>query len=416
MSLIIPEIISLHVEESADLFERRRAFLKASRVRLKDIQRAFDDRIAAHLDAIAIAGEEAWPFCIAALEEPSVGAVCTAAVRALDENRLDRLDKLFALIGAIQEARTGLTCALGWVERTRLQGVGSLLLNSKDSLKRAIGIAACSMHRVNPGLASGAWLTDSDPAVRARALRLAGEVGCTEAAPACLAALKDSNPDCRFWAAWSAVLLGNDGDPLEIVTEASLGGGRHRRRAMQIALQSRSLGSAHELLQQLAERRDQPRVLVEGSGIAGDPKYVPWLIKRMADAKTSRLAGESFALITGIDLQRMRLDGPALADEGGPNDDPEDPDVSMDPDDDLPWPDQQKVERWWSDNGGRFREGVRYFMGAPVTREHCGEVLRNGYQRQRILAANHLTLLNPGTPLFNTGAPACRQQRLLAAP
>jgi hypothetical protein len=44
----------------------------------------------------------------------------------------------------------------------------------------------------------------------------------------------------------------------------------------------------------------------------------------------------------------------------------------------------------------------------------CIDVLKNGYQRQRILAAHYLCLLDPGTPLFNTSAPAWRQQRLLA--
>jgi hypothetical protein len=59
--------------------------------------------------------------------------------------------------------------------------------------------------------------------------------------------------------------------------------------------------------------------------------------------------------------------------------------------------------------------GWGYFMGQPVTKEHCIQVLKTGYQRQRILAAQYLCLLEPGTPLFNTAAPAWRQQRLLAA-
>jgi hypothetical protein len=53
-------------------------------------------------------------------------------------------------------------------------------------------------------------------------------------------------------------------------------------------------------------------------------------------------------------------------------------------------------------------------MGQPVTKEHCIHVLKTGYQRQRILAAQYLCLLERGTPLFNTSAPAWRQQRLLA--
>ena len=62
----------------------------------------------------------------------------------------------------------------------------------------------------------------------------------------------------------------------------------------------------------------------------------------------------------------------------------------------------------------RFQKGTRYFMGQPVTKEHSINVLKTGYQRQRILAAHYLCLLEPGTPLFNTSAPAWRQQRLLA--
>jgi len=65
----------------------------------------------------------------------------------------------------------------------------------------------------------------------------------------------------------------------------------------------------------------------------------------------------------------------------------------------------QGIEKWWAANGGRFQPGTRYFIGAPVTREHCIGVLKNGYQRQRILAAHYLCLLEPGTPLFNTSAP-----------
>jgi hypothetical protein len=57
--------------------------------------------------------------------------------------------------------------------------------------------------------------------------------------------------------------------------------------------------------------------------------------------------------------------------------------------------------------------GRRYFMGALVTREHCIDVLKHGRQRQRSLAAHYLCLLEAGTPLFNTAAPAWRQERWL---
>jgi len=135
----------------------------------------------------------------------------------------------------------------------------------------------------------------------------------------------------------------------------------------------------------------------------------------MTNEKTARLGGESFTLITGADLDGEQLERkPPKEFESGPNDDPDDPNVEMDEDDGLPWPDAAKIERWWAANGGRFQKGMRHFMGAPVTRERCMDVLKKGCQRQRIMAAQYLCLLEPGTLLFNTSAPAWRQQRLLA--
>src|SRR5262249_7833814 len=153
------------------------------------------------------------------------------------------------------------------------------------------------------------------------------------------------------------------------------------------------------------------RVLLQGAGVAGDPHYVPWLIKQMEDLKLTRLAGESFSFITGLDLAYLDLERkPPEGVEFGPNDDPNDDNVDMDPDDGLPWPDPVKIQKWWDTNKHRFQAGVRYFMGEPVTVENCKRVLRVGYQRQRIAAALYLSLLQPGTPLFPTSAPAWRQQ------
>ena len=280
MNLVIPEVVGLHSAETASLFETRGSILDAPHVRLKDLQRGFDDRIAAHFDGLAIAGEHAWQSCETALEQPSVGAVFTAAVRTM-EGREDRLEKLFALIGAIPETRAGLISALGWVERDRLQGIGTALLRSQDPLKRAVGLAACSMHRVDPGLVSGKWLVDVDAPVRARALRLVGEVGCDQAVPACGAALSDSNPECKFWAAWSSVLLGNRGVALDILTKVGLEAGSLRHRAFRLALQAISPAKGHRLLQELARATVDRRWLIEGSGVSGDPVYLPWLLKEM---------------------------------------------------------------------------------------------------------------------------------------
>jgi uncharacterized protein (TIGR02270 family) len=150
------------------------------------------------------------------------------------------------------------------------------------------------------------------------------------------------------------------------------------------------------------------------AGIAGQPEYVPWLLKKMTDVQHARIAGESFSLITGFDLfapgfsRTQPQDYETLSEE-----DPGEEGMTLDRDDDLPWPDSAALQSWWSSGKSRFTERTRYFLGEPISSNGCGRVLREGYQRQRTLAAIHLSLLNPSTALFNTAAPAWRQQRLL---
>jgi uncharacterized protein (TIGR02270 family) len=271
------------------------------------------------------------------------------------------------------------------------------------------------MHRVDPGAPLSVAIADPDAQLRARALRAAGELGRRDLLAACMDALLDEDAGCRFWAAYSAVWLGNRTAAVESLTTITLQEELHRVAALRLLLKVISLLQANELLKMLARNPDDIRLLIQGAGIAGDPYYVPWLIRQMEDLKLARLAGESFSFITGLDLAYLDLERkPPEGMEFGPNDDPEDDNVAMDEDDSLPCPDPVKIQIWWEANKNSFTDGQRYFMGASVTREHCIHVLKEGFQRQRRAAALYLYLLEPGTKLFPTSAPAWRQQRWLA--
>jgi uncharacterized protein (TIGR02270 family) len=410
---IVADVVRQHANEGADLYASRSRLARAPHGSLFDLRR-MDGRLAAHLDGLSVAAEEGWRFCEALLEDRSPGATFVAAVRAIEAKQQQWLDRCFALARAAPETRDGLISAFGWLERSCLQGIVVGLLRSADPFSRMVGVAACGMHRVDPGLATGGWLQDADPVVRARALRAAGETGCAKVLAACTAALAADDPGCRFWAAWSATLLGDRGLALNALARAGLALGPHQSRGFDLALQAIGPEAAHATLQQLAADPAQIRWLIRGSGVAGDPTYVPWLIGQMTKDEMARLAGEAFALITGADLETLQLDRPRPADvQSGPNENPDDENVEMDPDEGLPWPDPERVRQWWGGNASRFPGGTRSFVGAPVTRSHCLEVLKNGYQRQRTLAARYLCLLEPGTPLFNTSAPSWRQQKLL---
>ena len=402
-----------HVEESAVLRNIRSSLIEAPHVKLHHLRR-FDDRLAAHLDGISVARDDGWTLCLAALQNPGTAELFVATVRAVEERRLDGLQQLLAVSEAMHET-DGPVSAFGWLEPASLQGIVKGLLVASEPFRRLIGVAACAVHRIDFRVSKAHHSRDVAPAVRARALRSAGELGLTEQAVDCTSAISDEDPDCSFWAAWSSVVLGNRNRGLDALTRVGETAGVHEARAFRLAFQAMSLDAAHKVLQQLGGAPGSVPRLIRGSGLSGNPTYVPWRMSHMSNDKTARLAGEAFSLITGTDLALLDLErNPPENFEPGPTDDPNDPNVEMDPDEGLPWPDAELIRQWWDANRRRFTEGVRYFMGAPVTREHCISVLKSGFQRQRILAAHYLCLLEPGTALFNTSAPAWRQQRQLA--
>jgi len=409
----VPVIVAQHVEELALLWSTRRLLARSGHLSLTQLAR-FDARIAAHQDGCVVAGDAGIARLVEDLQDANAARLFSVGLVALETKRRAVWDRCLMVAEAIPEAVAGLTSALGWVQAPLLAGIGRELLGSAEAFRRSIGLAACRVHGVEPGQVLSA-LTDSDTRARAEALRTAGVLGQLKLASPSLDALSSEDLLVRFWAAWSAVLLGNRGIAVDALTETALAPSHQRTRAFRLVFQAMPIGAAHRALQSLARDTKDTQWLIQGSGIVGDPAYVPWLIGHMSNDQTARLSGEAFSLVTGTDLALLDLERKPPANfESGPNDDPDDPNVDMDPDDGLPWPDPDRIKDWWSKNSGRFKPGTRYFMGAPVTREHCIEVLKNGYQRQRILAAHYLCLLNPGTPLFNTNAPAWRQQRLLA--
>src|SRR5437868_1211049 len=89
----IPVVVQQHAEESAMLRHVRSALVRAPHVRLLHMRR-LDDRIAAHLDGLAVAGPYGTKLCTAALERPGAGEVFAVAVRAIDERDDAALDRL----------------------------------------------------------------------------------------------------------------------------------------------------------------------------------------------------------------------------------------------------------------------------------------------------------------------------------
>jgi len=411
----IPSVLRQYADDAAALYAVRTTLITSAHAKLKEIT-SLDSRIVAHIDGLSLAGEHAWPFLDAALASPTSGAVFVATVVALDGNRSGRLNRMYTLAEAVPDARQGLVAAFGWVDGEKLRGTVSALLSSTNPFLRALGLEACALHRVDASKAREAALESPILELRNSALRMTAELGSIGSMRICIALLTSDDKSTKFWAARAAVLLGDRGVGLEALRSIGKTPGQFQRCALCLTLQALQQEHTQLLLRDLSKIPQDLRLLVEGCGLSGDPHYVPWLIEQMRNPEMSRLAGEAFTLISGLDLTHVNLDRePTEGAESGPNDDPSDPNVAMDEDSGLPWPDPQRISDWWQANSGRFDVGTRHFLGDPVMRENCLQVLREGYQRQRVLAAHYLCLLEPGTTLFESRAPGFRQRRLLAA-
>jgi uncharacterized protein (TIGR02270 family) len=412
MTAVIEDLVSQYAEQAAFLWTQRARAVRSAAFTLTTLAE-LDERLAAYVEGLHVSGAAGWRHASLALRErPGPGEAFIAAVLALETCDTAGLESVITTVDAVPAALPGVASALGWVAPSALRGVVAGLLGASSTARVLAGLAACTQHRVSPNGALGGLLEHRDAVVRARALQATGRLGVVAWKDACVAHLDDKDDACRLWSAWSAVLLGDRGIGLDALTreaEARPGG-----TAFDLLLQTLSPTAAHAWMRTLSSRGTSPRVLLRGSGRVGDVAYVPWLLDRLADPALARLAGEAFTLVTGADLDAPPLRGPRPADTpSGPTDDPDDSDVTIDPEADLPWPDAGAVTAWWREHRAGFAPGVRRMLGQPVTPEQARVVLTNGRQSQRALAARALALLVPGQPLFDIAAPAHRQADLL---
>lgn len=410
--MILTEIVSQHVEEAAFLWLLRSNATRQPHYALKDLAK-LDERVEAHLDGLRVAEEPGWELCKAALGNEEAGEVFAASVMAFESGIESRIQTVLDVVTAKPELANGMVSALGWVTVEQASPHIQRFLSSQVHLHRQIGLAGCAVHRVDPKQALTQAVTSRNLALRARTLKAVGELGRKDLLGAVKEQLKAEDEQVRYWAAWSGALLGEPA-AIPVLRQFVESGHSKREPACAMALRRIPVQDGHAWLKTLTSNPGTLRLAVQAAGVIGDPASIPWLIQQMADPILARVAGESFSFMTGVDLAYDDLDTDKPEGfESGPTDNPEDENVEMDADEDLPWPNAQLIEKWWSAHRLEFTNGTRYLLGKPMAIDSLREALKTGKQRQRRAAAIELAMRHPGTPLFNCSAPGFRQQRVL---
>jgi uncharacterized protein (TIGR02270 family) len=414
---VLSQVIDQHVEEAAILWLRRGWAAGQPHFKLEDLAQ-LDQQLEAHLDGMRVAEADApgaaWEACERELAWNGAGEVFPMAILAWESSASARIERVKRAATHSRDHYRALVSSLGWLTDEQAQPHIDRLLQSPDPFELRLGVAACSVRGRDPGERLVQAVASSDALLQARALRAVGELARLDLLSAAKQSFDSAHADVCSAAAWSVARVADEEAALQALQTAAGSQTYDAARCFQLLLRRMQPESAAKWLNALAQNSERVRTAVIGTGILGLPSAVPWLLHAMQDPPLARIAGEAFTMITGIDLAAARLESNwPDGFTAGPTEDPADDNVAMDPDENLPWPDAQKLAAWWEKHQRELEPGTRHLCGRPLADDWLEAVLRSGYQRQRAAAALELALRRPDQPLFNVRAPGQRQQALL---
>lgn len=409
-SLIHLHVVRDHASEAAFLWTLRQKAVDEPHFNLEHLHR-LDSRVTAHLSGLKLAEDVGWAWAEVLLGRADAGAVFVAAYLAFWGTEPERMRDVLKIALADPVLEDGLVAALAWLPAERTATALEGLCASPFPEHRRIAVSAMAQRRdANTAGPVRQACRSEVPELRACGLRAIGQAGLRELVDEARSALHDADPECRFWGAWSMALLeGHAGAvaawdaarhlPADLAVQAA---------AIAVAMRCGELAWARDIIRELANAANGLRAALRAAGAFGDPALVPWLLDRCEERCNARVAAESFAAITGADLEYLDLD--AVPPEGADEEDEAQPDDCQ-----LRWPDVQAMRAWWRERRGNFEPGRRYLCGQPIAVPGVTAVLRWAYQRQRHGAAIELLRLQPAAQLFPTAARSDWQLRRLAA-
>jgi len=361
-------------------------------------------RVDANLDALLVAPEQAWEICENSISL-GVGEVFSASVFAFRSLEVTKIQRVVEVGLSEVSNHSGLISAMAWLPGRLVHSWIKRFLQSKDLNHKYLALAVCSERREDPVELLQVILSREDcikhPLLYPRALRLVGELKRFDLVPSLHKGITSDNSAAVFWSYWSLILMG-DKSQVGNLQPYVLQENPFQMDAFEICFRSLPVQQARSWINILSSNPAQKHLVIKASSILGDPQAVSWLISQMKIPVLTRLAGEAFTNITGIDLVENKLALESLPDLD--NQLPEEKNnesVEMNEDEYLPFPDVNKIAAIWQKYQQRFEVGQRYFMGRSISVDHLNDIYANGKQRQRRAAALEFALIAPEQFLLN---------------
>lgn len=410
-------VLRLHCENAAFLAAQLPFAQDSPAHRMVDLY-DLEDRLSAHLEALALAGTAGLDLALEQLAsadaEARSGELHVAATLALRLRPEADLARLLPVPVTPAEARMIGVAAADCPPATVAARIRRWL-DGADPLASIAALTACRQRRADPGAALAPLLAHREPEVAAQASGLAGELGRVDLRPALLRlAAPEGGPGLA--AARAAALLGDRGLAPEALSAALQPGcpPDQARRAAELLPLVLPAAEARTLLARLAGDARTRRWSLVACGALGAAETLDGLIGLMADPALSRLAGAAFCLICGARLGAENLELAEFPD------DPE-PDPATDSprerfiDSHLYWPDPDRLRDWLTPRRARLPGGERLLLGLAAWTHAAppdlpAELASRSQLELRALALE-IACRRPETPLPNHRAPVRLAER-----
>ncbi|MDP3195608.1 HEAT repeat domain-containing protein [Tabrizicola sp.] len=360
-------------------------------------------RLAGHLDALVMGREAGVDLALETLAVAvEYGEVFTAFHLCLHA----RPDSSLASIAPPEVLSWDQVAALGaaaaWCAPELMAKRMRDWIGGPDPMATWIALDVCGLRRVDPKGHLKPLLSHRDARVAGRAMQLAAELGRADLTPDLVQMAETPDPTLRFWAAWSAALLG-DRRAAPAILGALVTPATPARQARMVAellpliLDDRATRAA---IARLMADRHTERWGIVATGAFGATDTLDWLLRQMDEPLLSRVAGAAFCRITGA---RLSADSLELAEFP---DDPEDPVVAACPlesfmEAKLYWPDPEKLIHWLAPHRRSLATGTRHILGLPAWTIQPPIETTATYQMDQRAVALELATRAPDAPLPN---------------
>jgi len=408
----IPSIIEQYVDEVPFLYSFRKNASIAPDYVLDELAE-LDERLEANICGLLMMGDVAWDMCEEALALDREGDVFTLTLLAIELNDLKRLQWIIVQLDSDEKTLfDSVVDAFGYFPFQKIAQLLKDMYTLPMPIMQTLVIASLLFHRQVPEKLIQHNLISKNFLTKKEVIFSVGIMGMQKYLNMVTPLLDDENEDIAFAACWTETRFGNQTALAKL--ERFITHPQYGDLSLQYVVMQNDIHKVTGILRKMFADKSTKRLSIMGLGYVGKANSIPSLITMMDAPETARVSGEAFSLLTGINLTANNLsrEDPVKLD-AEPLDSADDDNVEMDPDQDLPWPDAEKIKQWWSQNQQNYYADKRYIGGRELSIGSLKQMLKQANQRQRLFASNILALYDRNHPLFNTQAPAKRQKVLL---